>query len=116
MSKDIESDLRAALRPLAPSDEFTQKLVAQMAAQPRPRPAPHAAWGLSTRSTWWLSAGLAASVLLAAGVQIHLQQERGLEARREVVEALRMTSQKLNLAYETVKSQSSSLQPETPGV
>jgi anti-sigma factor RsiW len=121
MSKDIESDLRAALRPLAPSDEFTQKLVSQMVAQPRPQPAPHrAAWALSRRSTWWLSAGLAASVILAVGVHNQLQQERerenGLEARREVVEALRMTSQKLNLAYETVQGRSTSQKPETPGV
>jgi hypothetical protein len=38
-----------------------------------------------------------------------------MEARREVVEALRMTSQKLNLAYEAVQSQASSLSGETPG-
>jgi hypothetical protein len=34
------------------------------------------------------------------------ERANGLEARRQVVEALRMTSQKLNLAYETVKSES----------
>jgi len=108
MNQDIESRLRAALRPVAPSDEFSRKLVAQVASRSR---GPRARrWTLSRRSTWWFSASIAASLLLAVGVQYQLQQERaranGLEARRQVVEALRMTSQKLNLAYETVKSES----------
>ena len=68
---------------------------------------------------WWFSASLAASVVLAVGVHQHLQQQRlqqsGLEARREVMEALRVTSQKLNLAYEAVKSQSTSLTDEQSG-
>jgi hypothetical protein len=100
MNQDIESRLRSILRPVAPTDEFSQQLVTRVDARPgRPR-----------RSGWWLSAGIAASLLLAAGVQYQAQQAReranGLEARRQVVEALRMTSQKLNLAYETVKGES----------
>jgi len=63
---------------------------------------------------------MAASLLIAAGIQHHLQErretERGLEARRQVIEALRVTSQKLNLAYEAIKSQSSSLADDQPGV
>lgn len=121
MSNDIESRLRATLRPVAPSDEFSHRLVARVAAQSRQqsvrRPMP---WGLSTRSTWWFSASLAASLLLVMSAQYQVHQERaranGLEARRQVVEALRMTSQKLNLAYETVRSESSSLADEKPGV
>ena len=100
MNQDTESRLRSILRPVAPSDEFTHKLLAQVAA-PAIRPG---------RTKWWLSAGIAASLLLAAGVQYEVRQAReradGLEARRQVVEALRMTSQKLNLAYETVKGES----------
>ena len=69
---------------------------------------------------WWLTASLAASLVLAVGVHQHLQQQRlqqsGLEARREVLKALRVTSQKLNLAYEAVKSQSTSLDDEKSGV
>ena len=41
MSKDIESQMRAALRAVAPSEEFTQKLVAnvtsRLPAPPKPR-------------------------------------------------------------------------------
>jgi hypothetical protein len=121
MSNDIESRMRAALRPVEPGEEFSRKLLARL-EQPEhaARPAPHrfAARGLRPLA-WWLSASLAASVILAVGVQQHLQQQRmqqsGLEARREVLEALRMTSQKLNLAYEAVKSQSTSLSDEKSG-
>jgi hypothetical protein len=116
MSNDIESQLRAALRPVAPSEDFSQRLAANVASQ-------HSTAHKSRRSgarlhplTWWFSATLAASLVLAVGVHQHLQQQRlqqsGLEARREVIEALRVTSQKLNLAYEAVKSQSTSLTDE----
>ena len=119
MSNDIESRLKAALRPVAPSTQFSEKLVAQVCAgrsmQMRPRRLAAARRPLA----WWLSASLAASVLLGIGVHQHLQQQRlqqsGLEARREVLEALRMTSQKLNLAYEAVKSQSTPLADEKSG-
>lgn len=120
MSKDIESQMRAALRPVAPSEEFSQELLARVTPQRR-------MWQKTRRVgtggwhplAWWLTASLAASLVLAVGVQQHLQQQRlqqsGLEARREVVEALRVTSQKLSLAYEAVKSQSTSLTDEQSG-
>jgi hypothetical protein len=57
---------------------------------------------------------------LAVGIQQHLQEQRlrqsGLEARREVLQALRVTSQKLNLAFEAVKSQSTALADEESGI
>ena len=119
MSKDIESELRAALRSVAPSEEFSQKLVANVTAPhaaPGQHPARRKVRGPATGwqpLAWWFSASLAASLLLALGVHQHLQQQRlqqsGLEARREVLEALRVTSEKLNLAYEAVQSQSTSL-------
>ena len=120
MSKDIESQMRAALRPVAPSEEFSQRLLTGVALErpvpPRPRRVGAGRW---QAMAWWLTASLAASLILAVGVHQHLQQQRaqqsGLEARREVVEALRMTSQKLNLAYEAVKSQSTSLNDEQSG-
>jgi anti-sigma-K factor RskA len=119
MSKDIESEMRAALRPVAPSEDFSERLVANVtgqrsAALKRRRVA--SGWH---PLVWWFSASLAASVVLAVGVYQHLEQQRlqqsGLEARREVLQALRVTSQKLNLAYEAVKSQSTSLTDEHSG-
>jgi hypothetical protein len=121
MNEDLESRLRSSLKPVAPRDEFSQRLAAQIVAGARPQRSVRAMpWRASKRPTWWLSASLAASLLLVVGVQYQMQQERarqnGLEARRQVVEALRMTSQKLNLAYETIKSESSSPADEKPGV
>jgi hypothetical protein len=121
MSKDIESGMRAALRPVAPSDEFSQKLLAQVVADPPARPKSIRFISQGARPlAWWLAASLAASLILAVGIQQHLQEERlrqsGLEARREVLQALRVTSQKLNLAFEAVKSQSTALADEEPGI
>ena len=121
MSDDLESRLRAALRPAAPSEEFTQKLIARVTAdQGSETHARGAGRRRPKASAWWLSASLAASLLVAVGVQQHLQERRdtemGLEARRQVIEALRVTSQKLNLAYEVIKSESSSPVDDEPGV
>jgi hypothetical protein len=121
MNEDLESRLRSNLRPVAPRAEFSQKLAAQVAAHPSMRRALRAMlWRPSKRSIWRLSGSFAASLLLVMGMQYQYQQQRarqnGFEARRQVVEALRLTSQKLNLAYETIKSESSSPADEKPGV
>jgi hypothetical protein len=111
MKKDLESQLRDALRPVAPSADFTRRLIAKLEAKPG---ATAAATARRARfqPLWWAS-GLAATLLIAFGVQQHVREQRelanGLEARRQVLQALQMTSQKLDLAYEAVKSQSSSL-------
>jgi hypothetical protein len=119
MSNDIESQMRDALRPVAPSEEFSQRLLADVTREfPATRKPRRAAARLHPLARWF-SASLATSVVLAVGVHQHLQQQRlqqsGLEARREVMEALRVTSQKLNLAYEAVKSESTSLTDEQSG-
>jgi negative regulator of sigma E activity len=117
MSEDFESRLRAALRPVAPSDDFTQDLIARMAAAQGPQSA-HRSLNRQRRaaSAGWFAAAAAASLLIAVGVQQHLRQQHdralGLEARRQVIEALRVTSQKLDLAYQAIKSQSSSVDDE----
>jgi len=121
MSEDLESRLRAALRPVAPGDEFTRNLIARVTKDQGPEANARGARGRSSKpSAWWLSASMAASLLIAAGVQHHLQErretQRGLEARRQVIEALRVTSQKLNLAYEVIKSESSPPADDEPGV
>jgi hypothetical protein len=121
MNKDLESRLRAALRPVAPSDEFTRNLIARVTADQGSEAHPRDTRRRNSKATaWWLSASMAASLLIAAGVQHHLQErretDRGLEARRQVIEALRMTSQKLNLAYEVIKDESSLPADDKPGV
>ncbi len=116
MNEDIEARMRAALRPIAPREEFSQRLAADAAGRRQPAHGARRGAARLRPLAWWFSASLAASLILAVGVHQHLQQQRlqqsGLEARREVMEALRVTSQKLNLAYEAVKSQSTSLSGE----
>ena len=121
MSQEIESRIRAALRSVAPSEDFSRKLLARVVADRPGRPKPRRLLSAGARPlAWWLTASLAACLILAVGVRQHLEQQRvqqsGLEARRQVLEALRMTSQKLNLAYQAVKNQSTSLTDEESGV
>ena len=121
MSNSLDEELRATLRPLAPSDDFSRQLIARVTAAQGAEPlAPARTRRRSKQAARWLSASLAAAMLLAIGARNHFEQQRvredGLEARREVLQALRMTSQKLNLAYETVKSQSASISDENSGV
>jgi hypothetical protein len=121
MSKDLESQLRAALRPVAPSDQCTEQLLARLTAER------HAAagnrgvrWRPARTSGWWLSASLAASVIVALGVHHQMQSahERkvGMEAKRQVIEALSVTNRKLDLAYRAVRSESISLLDENAGI
>jgi hypothetical protein len=154
----LEAQLRDALRPVAPSEAFTEALLAKLSARssgeahrsemvgraeephgsetagradeergraaarkrPPPRDRDRAGRRVRRLSGWWLSAGLAATLLLAVGVVQHVrvvqERERGLEARREVIEALRVTNQKLDLAYRVVRSQSTALADGDSGV
>jgi hypothetical protein len=97
MNDDLESQLRAALRPVAPPSDLRDRILAGL---PAPRPQAR------RRGLWWGS-GVAASLLLALGIYSHVQNVRetaaGMEARREVLQALRVTHQKLDLAYQSVK-------------
>ncbi len=118
MNDDLESQLRAALRPVAPKDGFEQRLLARLEAgrRPAPRRPPRV---LGRARAAWLSAGLAAALLAAVGIGHRVQQNReraaGLEARREVLEALRVTNQKLDLAYRAVRAGSAPDTGDAPG-
>lgn len=121
MSKNLESKLQDALRPVAPSDEFTRALLKRVTAT-RDQPAHQKRAGrrLPRAAAWWLVAPVAASVLVAFGVQHRLQAQReralGVQARRQVIEALHVTSQKLDLAYRAVRTQSSAFVEADTGV
>jgi len=109
--EQLESQLRDALRAVAPSEAFSEALLARLASERTRRTGRY--------SGWWLPASLAAAVLVAVGAVEHLkaahEREMGLEARREVIEALRVTNQKLDLAYQAVRTQSTSLSEGDPG-
>ena len=119
MNGDIDAQLKAALRPVAPREQFSVQLLAQVTLGKPAAIESHRLNPARRPLAWWLSAALAASLVLGVGVHQHLQERRlqqsGLEARREVLEALRVTSQKLNLAYEVVKSQTTRPPDEKTG-
>jgi hypothetical protein len=102
MSDDLENNLRRALRPVDPGDEFTRRVMQQVSRDNQPR-----RWFPTGRRTAATVAALAASVvLLIAGALVWKQRHEaaGLAARAQVLEALRVTSDKLDLAYRLVNT------------
>lgn len=102
MPIDLEQQLRDALRAVEPDAGFAER-VTQVARNDRLR---HRS---VTRTLSWLATGLAASVLLAVLV-MHEQglarERQGREARRQLVAALEITDQKLDLALRAVNERS----------
>jgi len=105
VSDDLEDRLRQALRPLDPGEEFTARVLARVAAdEGRVPPTDTAAGRPPPRRRLWVALALAAS-LAAALIGIEWRERRelqGLQARQQLIEALRVTSQKLDLAYRIV--------------
>ena len=108
MSKDFEDQLRDALRPIDPDAGFAQRVMSRIENEPHSPRAPSAGFR-------WLAAALAASLVLGVAViherQLRREQE-GLGARKQLIEALRVTGEKLDLAYQVVNSES---QPAASG-
>ena len=112
---DVEHKLRRALRPVSPPEGFAERV---MRALPERRATgsvvPLSIVRNAPRASLWrrfsTPAALAASLVLAvfAGRHVadrHMEAEEraGLAASRELMQALRVTSQKLDLAYEAVQ-------------
>ena len=100
MSKDFEQQLRDALRPVDPEKGFEQRVMARVAQERSQR---------RTKVTRWVSVALAASVAFAAILGTHewqlRREQEGLEARKQLLEALRLTGEKLDVAYQAVNRQ-----------
>lgn len=112
MSENFENELRRALRPLDAPAGFTDKVMRALPASREPAP-------VETRReaprTWAQRLGIplafAATLLVAVGLGMHVrnvqrdeEQAAGLAASRELMEALHVTSQKLDLAYQAAKA------------
>jgi hypothetical protein len=110
----LERQLRAALKPRDPPEGFAAGVMARIAAEPagplRARRSPAVAS--------WVGFGLAASVgvsvLLAHQWQVR-RIEQGREARRQLLEALRVTDEKLDLTYRVVNAQPREALPSHSG-
>ena len=118
MSNDFDDSLRAALRPVDPGKTFTQNVMSRIASEPtqaiptRRVPLPARMPAMAYR---WLAAAAVASVALG-GLFAHQWQVRrtqqGLKARQDLIEALRVTGEKLDLVYHVVHDQESSGAPQ----
>ena len=114
MNEDIENRLRRALRPVDPSAGFAERVMRALPAHsPRVTPAPVTVLRAAPRTSRWqrltAPAALAASLVVAVMLGQHVGQQRaesdlraGLAARAELLQALRITSKKLDLAYQAV--------------
>ena len=114
MNEEFENRLRRALRRVDAPEGFAERVMRARPARPaaadlvplRPvRPTSVSAW-----RRFSAPAALAASLLVAVFAGQHVatlkaerEQQAGLAASRELMQALRLTSQKLDLAYEAVQ-------------
>jgi hypothetical protein len=112
-TEQLENQLRQALRPEDAPDGFTERLLQRLppARMPEPvvvvlpsRAAPKARrYGLPAA----LAASLVAAVLLGQQLAMHRmekEQAAGLAAKQELLQALRVTSQKLDMAHQAVSN------------
>jgi len=124
--ENFEDELRRRLRPVDAPEGFTERLMAALPVERKP------AQDLTTRELtirelkivaskpraarhslrqFGMPAALAASLLVAVFLGVHVANDRalreeqsGLAARQQLMQALRVTSQKLDLAYEAVNN------------
>ena len=89
----LEDELRSALRRREPSPDFTERVLARVAAVPvRRAPQPWVRW----------VAAMAATLLLAAG-GLEYRHYRGERAKDQVLLAVRIAGSKLNKAQKKVQ-------------
>lgn len=96
---DFEDQLRRALARREPSADFTARVVAR-ATRSTSR-------GFPAQWRAWAAAGIAASFLVG-GLGIdwqRQQQERGLEARAQLLQAMQITSSKLQRIQKRVQGE-----------
>lgn len=122
MNDEFENQLRRAMRPVDAPEGFTERLMGRLPDKNPPAvvalPAPAIPMPVAPARrprNFTLPATLAASLVAAVMLGQHMagtvetdRQERefaeGRAASRELMEALRVTSQKLDMAYQAVNS------------
>lgn len=98
MADSLEQELRRALAAQDPGDLFTQRVLANLPEQ-RASPARRARWA-------WVSAAVAASIIGATLLHQQYEERReGELAKAQLLQALRLTSDKLDLAYRAVEQE-----------
>jgi hypothetical protein len=100
--KELEDSLRATLRPVDPGEAFTRAVMSRLAAQESRRSRP--SFVPLPAGRWW--AGAAAASVIAGILTLHAvhvrRVEQGLQARQQLIQALRLTRDKLDYARRRV--------------
>ncbi|MEJ0087565.1 MAG: hypothetical protein WDO72_17975 [Pseudomonadota bacterium] len=116
MTDHFEDELRRALRPVKAPAGFAQRVMRALPERRDSVVTPIAMKSVSARPpNYWqrlgapaaLAASLVLAVVLGQQMAFHNQQREdaaGRAASLELLQALRVTSQKLDLAYQAVKS------------
>jgi hypothetical protein len=116
MSENFENELRRALRPIDAPAGFTERLMRALPEKREPAPVvvnerPSQRLMKRFGIPMAFAAALVLSVILGQHVaevqgqrQADLREAAGRAASRELMQALHVTSQKLDLAYQAVKS------------
>jgi len=99
----LEQRLRAALRPVDPGAGFVGGVMARVAAGRPGKVRPLRARTAASWASFALAASIVVALLLAHQRQVQ-RTEQGLEARRQLIEALRVTGDKLDLASRMVNA------------
>jgi hypothetical protein len=121
MTDDFENQLRRVLRPVDAPAGFSDRLLKRLPARETPvvLRLPVSPQTRSPARRFGVPAALAASLVMAvvlgqwfarerdqrlAQQRMELEEAAGRAASREIMQALRVTSQKLDLAYEAVNT------------
>jgi hypothetical protein len=95
MSEELEDRLREALRPVDPGEQFAQGVLSRIAGGPSSHRRRFFRWQ-------WAAAAASIAVGMLAFYGWEARRAQGLEARRQLIEALQVTGEKLDLAYRAV--------------
>ena len=112
MTEDIENELRRRLAPVDAPEGFAERVMRALPERAKPAtvtvlPAPRRSWMQQFGMPTALAASLLAAVMLgrySAEQREQIAEQRGREASRELMQALRLTSDKLDIAYQAVQS------------
>lgn len=107
--ENFEDELRRRLRPVDAPAGFTDRLMAALPGEQQPKVVPFVPMASRPARQFGVPAALAASLLGAvlfgmhkANDRAHREELQGIAASEQLMQALRVTSQKLDLAYEAV--------------
>jgi hypothetical protein len=115
MSENFENELRRALRPVDAPAGFTERVMRALPAQRDPAPPVEELPAQRRYKRFAIPMAFAAALVLSVVLAQHVadvtqqrvaaeQEAAGIAASRELMQALHVTSQKLDLAYQAVKT------------